>query len=56
MIKKRTNVTKNNTQMEAFYECYEKHNEEYDWLSFFDIDEYLILKPKGIKNASIFRQ
>ena len=35
--------------MEAYYNCYEKHNKEYDWLSFFDIDEYLILKPKGIK-------
>ena len=36
-------------QMEAYYDCYEKHNKEYDWLSFFDIDEYLILKPNGIK-------
>ena len=35
--------------MVAYYDCYEKHNQEYDWISFFDIDEYLILKPKGIK-------
>ena len=37
-----------NPQMDAYYECYEKHNLEYDWLSFFDIDEYLMLKPEGI--------
>ena len=35
-------------QMDAYYDCYEKHNLEYDWLSFFDIDEYLMLKPEGI--------
>ena len=42
---------RNQPQMEAYYDydCYEKHNKEYDWLSFFDIDEYLILKPNGIK-------
>ena len=40
---------KNNPQMEAYYDCYDKHYQEYDWLSFFDLDEYLILKPKGIK-------
>ena len=42
-------VPKNNNQIEAYYDCYEKHNKQYDWLSFFDIDEYLILKPKMIK-------
>lgn len=35
-------------QMDAYYDCYEKHNLEYDWLSFFDIDEYLILKPDKV--------
>ena len=40
---------KNNPQMRAYYECYEKYNTKYDWISFFDIDEYLMLKPKGIK-------
>ena len=35
-----------NPQMEAFYDCYEKYNKKFDWLSFFDIDEYLVLKPK----------
>lgn len=38
-----------NPQMDAYYDCYEKHSLEYDWLSFFDLDEYLILKPEGIK-------
>ena len=32
-----------NPQMDAYYDCYEKHSMEYDWLSFFDLDEYLIL-------------
>ena len=36
-------------QMLSYYDCYEKHYKEYDWLSFFDIDEYLMPKPKGIK-------
>ena len=40
---------RNSPQMRAYYDCYEKHSKEYDWLSFFDIDEYLMLKPKGIK-------
>jgi len=33
----------------AYIDCYEKNNKNYDWLSFLDIDEYLELKPKGIK-------
>ena len=32
-----------------YIDCYEKNNKNYSWLSFFDIDEYLVLKPKGIK-------
>ena len=39
---------RNNPQMEAYYECYEKHYKEYDWLSFFDLDEILVIKPEGI--------
>ena len=34
----------------SYYDCYEKYNSEFDWISFFDIDEFLILKPK---NSSI---
>ena len=36
-------------QMEIFRDCYEKNNKNYDWLSFFDVDEFLEIKPKGIK-------
>ena len=28
-------------QFDAYYDCYEKNNENYDWLSFFDLDEFL---------------
>ena len=34
----------------SYYDCYEKHNLEFDWISFFDIDEFLILEPN---NSSI---
>ena len=30
-------------QMLAYNDCYEKHNEEYDWICFFDFDEFLTL-------------
>ena len=33
----------------AYIDCYEKNNKNYNWLSFFDIDEFLEIKPKGIK-------
>lgn len=28
-------------QLEAYQDCYDKHNKEYDWMCFFDIDEFL---------------
>ena len=28
-------------QLEAYGECYEEYKAEYDWLAFFDVDEYL---------------
>lgn len=28
-------------QLEAYQDCYDKYNKEYDWICFFDIDEYL---------------
>ena len=31
-------------QMEAYYDCYQKNSDKYDWLSFFDIDEFLEIK------------
>ena len=37
-------------QFEAFIDCYEKNKNKYDWLSFFDFDEFLELnKHKNIK-------
>ena len=39
---------KNKPQLRAYIDCYEKNNKSYDWLSFFDVDEFLELKPKGI--------
>ena len=32
----------------SYYDCYEKFNKENDWISFFDIDEYLILEPNNL--------
>ena len=36
-------------QFDAYYDCYEKNNKNYQWLSFFDFDEFLELNPKNIK-------
>ena len=37
-----------NPQLKAFKDCYEKNSLKYDWLSFFDIDEYLKLIPSNL--------
>ena len=34
-------------QLKIYYNCYKKNNDNYDWLSFFDFDEFLELKPKN---------
>jgi uncharacterized protein YxeA len=34
------------TQTQSYYDCYEKYNMEYDWISFYDLDEFLMLDPK----------
>ena len=37
-------------QMNAYYDCYKKNNLFYDWIAFFDVDEYLVLyKDKNIQ-------
>lgn len=37
-------------QLSAYNDCYLKHNAEYDWIAFFDFDEFLILvKDKDVK-------
>ena len=35
----------NSPQCYAFIDCYEKNNKNYDWLSFFDFDEFLDISP-----------
>ena len=43
-------------QMAAYYDCYEKNNLFYDWIAFFDVDEYLILNPSNLKLIGKFLQ
>ena len=38
---------KDNSQYEAYYDCYKNNNRKYDWLSFFDFDEFLEILPEG---------
>ena len=40
---------KNNSQYEAYYDCYKKYNRNYDWLFFFDFDEFLEIIPNNKK-------
>ena len=35
---------RNKPQFDAYYDCYQRNHEKYDWLSFFDFDEFLVLK------------
>ena len=35
-------------QMDAYYNCYQNNKNKCNWISFFDIDEYLILENKNI--------
>lgn len=38
-------------QLMAYNDCYSKHGNEYDWIAFFDFDEFLILvEDKDIKS------
>ena len=39
----------NHPQFDAYYDCYEKNNKKYQWLSFFDFDEFLELIPNNLK-------
>ena len=43
-----------NPQLKAYKDCYEKNSAKYDWLSFFDIDEYLQLIPSNLKIQNFF--
>ena len=35
-------------QLRAYQDCYDKHNKEYDWIAFFDVDEFLTFEDKSI--------
>ena len=41
--------TRDSPQFDAYYDCYEKYNKDYHWLSFFDFDEFLELIPNNLK-------
>jgi len=45
-----------NPQFDAYKDCYERQNKNYNWLSFFDIDEYLELYPLNIKVQNFLSQ
>jgi hypothetical protein len=47
---------KQNPQIDAYKDCYEKNNKNYSWISFFDIDEYLELVPSNMKVKNFFEQ
>lgn len=38
----------NSSQIEAYYDCYKRNNRNYNWLSFYDFDEYLELNLKNL--------
>jgi hypothetical protein len=46
-------------QFEAFIDCYEKNSKNYDWLAFYDFDEFLYLKNhktiQGLTNEDKFK-
>lgn len=35
-------------QLESYQDCYDKHKDEYDWICFFDIDEYLTFENERV--------
>lgn len=38
-------------QVAAYQDCYDKHGSEYDWMCFFDIDEFILFeKEKNLKD------
>jgi hypothetical protein len=47
---------KQNPQFDSYKNCYQKNHHNYDWLSFFDIDEYLELNPLNQKIQEFLNQ
>ena len=44
---------RDDAQMDAYYDCYNRYNSDCNWISFFDIDEYLLLNPINGTNITI---
>lgn len=43
-------------QLEAYQDCYDRHGNEYDWICFFDFDEYIGLeKEKTLRDLLLTR-
>lgn len=46
-------------QLSSYQDCYDKHNSEYDWICFFDFDEYLYIEDgrdiKEFLSSSIYK-
>ena len=43
-------------QLGAYEDCYAKHSHEYDWIAFFDCDEYLTFTDKSLDIHSFLSQ
>ena len=44
---------KDDTQLDAYYDCYKRFNSKCNWISFFDIDEFLYINPINGTNLTI---
>lgn len=44
-----------NTQRQSYEDCYAKHNKEYDWIAFYDFDEFLVIN-EGIDIHQFMRR
>ena len=44
---------KDDTQLDAYYDCYKRFNSQCNWISFFDIDEFLYINPVDGKDLTI---
>ena len=44
---------RDDAQMDAYYDCYRRYNSKCNWISFFDIDEFLFIVPQNGTNLTI---
>lgn len=45
-----------NLQTKCYYECYENESMNFDWICFFDIDEFLTFRKNGLTLKGFLRQ